>query len=114
MIIRQRRDFRREHRKSVTRCRARKILEARLVNPQVMNPVNENYARWMGYPSRHIEPRSHRALRCGKRNLLHIQAMPFQSNQQTGSVGIQKLNQKNIAARLIIQKVDTCSHGKNQ
>ena len=101
VIIRQSRDLRRQHRKSVARSRARKIHEPGLVDPQMMNPVNENHARRMGNPARHVEPRSHRALRRGKRDLLRIQAMPFQPHEKTGSVGIEKLNQKNIAAQLI-------------
>ena len=70
----------------------------------MMNPVNENHARRMGNAARHVQPGSHGALRCGKRDLLRIQRMPFQPHEKAGSVGIEKLNQKNIAAQLIAKQ----------
>ncbi len=106
VIVRESRDLRGEHRKSVARGRAREIHEPRLVDPQMMNPVDKNHARRMGDSARHIEPGPHRALRCGKRDFLRIESMPFKPHQQSGSVRIEKLIQKNVAAQLVAKRVD--------
>jgi hypothetical protein len=79
----------------------------------MMNAVNENHARWMRHSARHIEPSAHWALRCGKRDLLRIQAATLKSDQQAGRVGIEKLVQKNEAAKLVAKKVDSRCQEKN-
>src|SRR4029077_20024107 len=78
-----------------------------------MNSVNENHARWMVHSARHIEPPAHRPLRGGQCDFLCIQAMPLEPDEQTGSVRIEKLIQKNVTAKLVAKKVDSRSQRKN-
>ncbi len=100
-IVGKRRDLRREDGKSVAGSRSREIHEAGLVDPEMMNPVNENHARRVGDAARHVQARLHRALRRGKCDLLRIQFMAFQAHEKAGCVRIKELNQKGRATQVI-------------
>ena len=87
MIIRERPDLRSQHDKAVARRRASKIHEPRFVNPQMMNPVNEDHAGRMSNPARQIQPCSHWALLCNGCDLICIDGMPFKTHEKTDALG---------------------------
>ena len=59
VIVRERRDLRRQHRKSIARRGTRKFMSRGSSIPKVMNSVNQNHARGMGDAARQVQPCSH-------------------------------------------------------
>ncbi len=105
MIIGERRDLRSQHGKTALGSRACKALQARFVDSQMMNAVNDDHPVRMSNATWQIKARAHRAVRQGKHDLLRFDGIGFPAQKQARGAGIQKVNQHGITAKIEAQAV---------